>query len=185
MVFWWFVLLLPAQILLPPIKTVVSTIWQPKQCCQHHIHVDWGFINITYPYPKSTLKKTMQIVLVAQSDSNIQRTGRFLLQTQKRFFVFILADLYSGLVHKLHCNHYPKCNFCGNITKSVNRMLTQARDGTLWPVMDINNQTQSHKSQQSEDSSARPAVSDRCWGGTYSLYFIKGRFSGWVGLGIR
>jgi len=41
---------------------------------------------------------------------------------------FILADLYSGLVHKLHCNRFSKCNLCGNITTSVNRMLTQARE---------------------------------------------------------
>lgn len=44
------------------------------------------------------------------------------------FFIF-LADHISGVVHKLHCDHFAKCNLCGIITKYVNRMLTQVRDG--------------------------------------------------------
>jgi len=34
------------------------------------------------------------------------------------FFFFFLADLCSRLAHKLHCNHFQKCNLCGNITKT-------------------------------------------------------------------
>lgn len=36
------------------------------------------------------------------------------------FHFFILADLCSGLAHKLHCNNFTKCHLCGNFTKSGN-----------------------------------------------------------------
>lgn len=45
-----------------------------------------------------------------------------------RFIVSIWLISIPDLQKKLHCNNFPECNLCENITKSVNRTLKQARD---------------------------------------------------------
>lgn len=44
--------------------------------------------------------------------------GQFLLETHDQFFS---ANLCSGLVQEMHCNHFT--NLWGNIRKSINRTL--------------------------------------------------------------
>lgn len=67
-------------------------------------------------------KKTM--LVVENVRTAIHRNGPVFAPSAR----LVSSSLCSGLAHKLYCKHFAKCQWYGNITKSVNRTLTEARD---------------------------------------------------------
>ncbi len=70
--------------------------------------------------------------------ASIDRNRMVFASNTRSTFKYILTDLYSRIAHKLGYNNFPKCNLCGNISKSVNgRLLTVGNTRSLFTMLEI------------------------------------------------
>ncbi len=70
--------------------------------------------------------------------ASIDRNRMVFASNTRSTFKYILTDLCFRTAHKLGYNNFPKCNLCGNISKSVNgRLLTVGSTRSLFTMLEI------------------------------------------------